>query len=46
VFIKYAGEKLEYNFSKVDDKNVNKELPTKDEVVNIAYVSNNILTII
>jgi hypothetical protein len=38
VFIKCAGEKLEFNFSKFIDKHVNKGLPTKDEVENLAYV--------
>ena len=39
MFIKCAGEKLEFNFSKFTDKHVNKELPIKDEVENLAYVA-------
>ena len=38
VFIKCAGERLEFNFSKFTDKNLEKEKIAKDEVETLAYV--------
>jgi hypothetical protein len=38
VFIKYDGEKLEFNFSKFSDKHLEKENFAKDKVGTLAYV--------
>ena len=38
VFIKCAGEKLEFNFSKFTDKHLEKEKLSKDVVETLAYV--------
>ena len=39
VFIKCAGEKLEFNFSKFTDKHLEREPFVKDEVETLAYVA-------